>query len=609
MLSSEQEKFLIYYHRELTYLRQAGRTFSLMHPKVARRLQLSPQESPDPHIERLLESFAFMTARLHQEIDDRLPQISSALLGILYPQLTAPVPSMAIAQFIGDPYQGKLTTGAHIPKQTALYANSQENVNCQFQTAYPVTLWPIELVGAEFTQAEEYVFYNCTRKSSWYLKLKFKTIGVDFSDLDLQSLRIFIHGDNRTRYRVYDMLFAQQNPQVLTSIKDNELKELSQNSLQPVGFKVSEGILPAPPHSHPAYQLIHEYFHFPEKYLFFDIKNLKLKEGDDYAEILISIDDSRDIEKSMIANLMISEHNFRLGCTPIVNLFPKVTDPLRLTHQKFEYRLVPDQRRERTTEIYSINKVSLTYDNSNHSETLTPYFSYNHETIESDQKIYWLSRRVPAEKRDIPGTDVYISFVDLAFNPKKAPSEILFAHTLCTNRFLGDQVPEGGILQPEETFPTEQIICLTQPTTQVYSPQDGETLWKLVSQLSINHLSISTGDSALKALKETLRLYAGSAREYSHREIEALRSIKSHPVTRRLGDEAWRGFVNGLHVDLVVEERVASGESTFLLACVLRHFFALQASGNSFVELQLNSLHRESEWMKWKPLHGEQIIL
>lgn len=604
MLSSEQEKFLVYYHRELTYLRQAGRTFSVMHPKVARRLQLSSQESPDPHTERLLESFAFMAARLHQEIDDRLPQISSALLGILYPQLTAPVPSMAIAQFVGDPSQGKLTTGAHIPKHTALYANSHENVNCRFQTAYPVTLWPIEVVAAEFTQADEYAFYNCTRQSPWYLKIKLKTLGVDFSDLDLQSLRFFIHGDNRTRFRVYDMLFAQENSQVLTSVKDNELRELVSDSVHPVGFKVTEGILPAPSHSHPAYQLIHEYFHFPEKYLFFDVRNLKLREGDEYAEILLSLDNPRDVDK-----LIISKENFRLGCTPIVNLFPKVTDPLRLNHQKFEYRLVPDQRRERTTEIYSINKISLTQDESDHSETLVPYFSYDHESYQSDHKLYWLSRRVPSDKRDIPGTDIYLSFVDLAFNPKRPASEIVFAHTLCTNRFLGEQVPEGGILQPEETFPTERIICLTRPTTQAYSPQDGETLWKLVAQLSINHLSISAGNSALKALKETLRLYAGSVQEFSHREIDALHTINSYSVTRRLGNEAWRGFVNGLHVDLTVEERVTSGESIFLLASVLRHFFALQASGNSFIELNLKSLHRESEWMSWKPLHGEQIIL
>lgn len=604
MQISGQEKFLTYYRRELTYLRQAGQHFAHKHPKIARRLELSALESPDPHTERLLESFAFMTARLHQEIDDRLPQISSALLGILYPQLVSPVPSMSIAQFIMDPSKGKMTSGTEIPKNTPLFTYAEEGVTCQFRTGYPVNLWPIEVVSAEFTQAEEYVFFNCTRKTDWYLKLRLRAIDLDFSDLDLKTLRFYINGENIIRFGLYDIIFAQNSFQVLTSIEDTQLKELPEGSLKQVGFKVKEGLLPAPDHSHPSYQLLHEYFHFPEKFLFFDVDNLHLNEGGEYAEILISLEDTRNIE-----NLSISESNFKLGCTPILNLFHKVTDPLRIDHQKFEYRLVPDQRRERTTEIYSIEKVTLTHDNVQDSEVLIPYFSYDHESYQLDPQVYWLSRRAPSEKREVPGTDIYLSFVDLAFNAKLPTSQIIYAHTLCTNRFLAEQVPAGGLLQVEETYPTSKIVCLMRPTPQTYSPQDGETLWRLVAQLAINHLSISTGDAAVRALKETLRLYAGSRKNQAHMDINAIRELKSSPITRRMGDEAWRGYVNGLHVTLTMDELHHTGESAFLLACVLRHFFTLQASENSFVEIQLNSLQREGTWIKWNPLHGDQLIL
>ena len=388
LITPGQEKFLTYYHRELTYLRHAGQEFSQKYPKIARRLQLGT-ESPDPHMERLLESFSFLTARLSQEIDDRLPQISSALLSILYPYLVLPVPSMSIAQFIADPTKGKLTTGALVAKHTPLFTYAEEGVSCRFRTSYPVTLWPIMVVSAEFIEAENYIFSNTTRLTPWYLRLRLKVDGLDFSDLDLTTLRFHIAGDRGTTFHLYDMLCAQSDIQVLTSTQGNILRPLPAGCFKPVGFQMDEGILPSPAHAHPAYQMLHEYFHFPEKYLFFDINNLDFKDGDEYVDILISISDPWEIDK-----MAVSADNFKLGCTPIVNLFPKTTDPLRLDHKKFEYRLVADQRRERTTEIYSIDRVSLSPESNGPSENIVPYFSFDHGAYENKPEISWLSRRV-----------------------------------------------------------------------------------------------------------------------------------------------------------------------------------------------------------------------
>lgn len=603
MITPGQEKFLTYYHRELSYLRHAGQDFAQKYPKIARRLQLGT-ESPDPHVERLLESFSFLTARLSQEIDDRLPQISSALLSILYPYLVLPVPSMSIAQFVPDPTKGKMTSGAEIPKHTPLFTYAEEGVTCRFRTAYPVTLWPIRITSAEFIQGDNYIFTETNKKAPWYLRLRLTSDGTPFSELDLTTLRFHIAGDRATSFHLYDMICGQDHIQVLTSSKDNLLKHLPEDSLKPVGFHLDEGLLPSPKHAHPAYQMLHEYFHFPEKYLFFDINNLNLKDGEDQVDILIAISDPWEIDK-----MPISTENFKLGCTPIVNLFTKTTEPIRLDHRKFEYRLIADQRRERTTEIYSLEKVSLSPETNAASETLHPYFSFDHGATEDSPNIYWLSRRVSAEKRDIPGSDISISFVDLNFNAKLPPTQVVFAQSLCTNRFLAEQVPEGGILQVEEEFPTSNIICLAQPTAQVYSPQDGETLWRLISQLAINHLSLSAGDAALSALKETLRLYAGYTTRKVFPEINALEGLSVKQTTRRIGNEAWRGFVNGLHITITVNERSCTGGSIYLLASVLRNFFALQTSINSFVEIQLNSVQRQGKWMTWKPLHGDQIIL
>lgn len=601
---SSSDKFLTYYHRELSYLRNAGKVFAAEHPKIARRLQVGETESPDPHTERLLESFAYLTARLSEEIDDRLPHISAALLNVLYPHLVAPIPSMAISQFVVDPSKGKLTTGFEIAKQTQVFTYAEEGVSCRFRTAYPVTLWPITVLEADFIHGDAYTIANGHKESKWYLRLKLRCDSLTFADLDINSLRFNIAGDNGITYTLYDALMGQSNPQVLISCDGKVAKVLPNESLKPVGFSADERLLPSPEHSHPAYQLLHEYFHYRDKFLFFDLLNLDMKAGDETVDLLISISDQH-----IVGKIEISPSNFRLGCTPIINLFPKITDPLRLDHRQFEYRLVPDQRRERTTEIYSILKVASTMDNGVTAEEFPPYYSFDHTIQAKDPHVFWVWRRASSQRREVPGTDVYLSFVDLDFNPKLPPLHTVYAQTLCTNRFLSEQIPAGGELQIEDRLPISRIVLLTKPSTQVYSPADGETMWRLISQLSVNHLSVSSGESSLNALKETLRLYSRTNHNYENKEIDALIGLKSHPTTRRMGGQSWRGFIHGLHIDLEVNERVYTGVSVFLLSSVLRHFFALQVSVNSFVELQLNSIQRQGEWIRWQPLRGDQIIL
>ncbi len=600
MTQAQEDRFLSYYHREMSYLRNGGKVFAAKHPKIARRLDLSGHESRDPHTERLLESFAYLTARLSQEIDDRVPQISAALLQVLYPHLTNPIPSMAIAHFQVDPTKGKLTSGFDIPRHTPLFSYAEEGVACRFRTAYPVTLWPIEVAHVDLVHGDEYQLVNDQKKYRWYLRLRLKSIGLDFGDLDLHRLVFHIASDSVGSNTLYEAIFAQSQFQVLCSSDGQAAVSLPQNSLKNIGFDPDDVILPNPDHAHPSYQLLLEYFHFPEKFFFLEISNLSFKQAGQTADILIGIEDVKQIEK-----ISLDPSHFRLGCTPMVNLFPKITDPLRLDHHKFEYNLVPDQRRERTTEIYSILKVTSALDDTPNTEEFLPYFSFDHNVQTSKSNAYWIARRASKESLDIPGTEILLSFVDLNFNPRVPPYQTVYAYTLCTNRFLADQIPAGGDLQLESKAPISRITCLNKPTSQIYSPQDGETLWRLISKLSVSQLSLTQGDTSLEALKETLRLFSGLSERLKHPEIESLVSLNCTPIVRRLGHQAWRGFVPGLKIDLTVNERTFSGTSMFLLASVLRHFFALQVSINSFVQVQLNGTQRHGEWMQWQPLSGD----
>lgn len=609
MIRGTQDPFLNYFHRELTYLRHAGGIFANKHPKIARRLGLNWEESPDPHMERLLESFAFLTARLSQEIDDRLPQIASALLGVLYPQLINPIPAMAIAHFQVDPTKGSLTTGFLIPKETPLFTYAEEGVACRFRTVNDVTLWPIAISHVDFVQNNDYDIKGYGPKSPWYLRLRLQTQeGLLFSELDLKQLTFHLNGDRLLTFEMYGALFAQNNPHVLISKDQKTASPLPMPSLKTIGFDEDHLILPHPGHAHPAYQMVQEYFHFPEKYLFFSVENISTEDAGTEIDLLIAIEDPE-----IVGKIKLHPRNFLLGCTPMVNLFRRTTDPLRLDHRHTEYRLMPDARRERTTEIYSINRILATVDDQPEPIEFQPYFSFNHQTGQlrpkDQQSSFWLARRTASLQKDIPGTEMFLTFVDLDFNPNLPSVQTIYGETLCTNRYLAEQMIAGTLMEIEDRAPIAQIVCLDKPVSQVHAPRDGETLWRLVSHLSVNHLSLTEGEASLNVLKEMLRLYAGPESIYRHGEINALEKLSCRPITRRVGDQAWRGFIPGIEVSLTMNEENLAGSSIFLMSSVLRHFFALQVSINSFVEVVLNSTRRKGEWMRWQPLPGEQILL
>ena len=609
MIRGSQDPFLNYYHRELTYLRHAGGLFANKHPKIAHRLGLNWDESPDPHMERLLESFAFLTARLSQEIDDRLPQISSALLGVLYPQLINPIPAMAIAHFEADATKGTLTTGFQIPKETPLFTYAEEGVACRFRTAYDITLWPISVAHVDFVPRDAYEVSGYGPKAPWYLRLRLRCQeGLLFSDLNLDKLTFHLSGDRLLTFEMYSALFAQNTPHALISKDQLTAAPLPMPSIKPVGFDEDHLILPHPGHAQPAYQLIQEYFHFPEKYLFFSVENISTQGADNEIDLLIAIEDPEIVDK-----IKLHPRNFLLGCTPMINLFRRTTDPLRLDHRQTEYRLAPDLRRERTTEIYSINKIMATVEDEPDPVEFQPYFSFNHKTgqlrPDNQQSSFWIARRTASLQKDVPGTEMFLTFVDLDFNPKLPSVQTVYGDTLCTNRYLADQMTAGTLMEIEDRAPVAKIVCLNQPVSQVHSPQDGETMWRLISHLSVNHLSLTQGDASLNVLKEMLRLYAGPESIYRHGEINALEKISCKSIVRRVGDQAWRGFIPGIEVSLTLNESSLAGSSVFLMSSVLRHFFALQVSLNSFVEVVLHSPRRKGEWMRWQPIPGEQILL
>lgn len=603
MKTSQHEELLRYYKDELTYLRRMGGEFARLYPRVATRLELGRDECADPQVERLLESFAFLTARLQRDLDGELPEITTALLGILYPQLANPVPPMAVARFDVDPAQGKLTTGFKIERHTPLFAYTSQGHTCRFRTSYPVTLWPLAVEYAGFEDTGQFDFLDSMTNVAAVLRLKLRVLGGALESIELKKLRFHITGDPALAGTLYELLFCHTRGVALIPEGEARPIHLPANSILPVGFAADEDVLPYPAQSHPGYRLLQEYFAFPEKFHFFDLDNLDALRRGSTLDIIFLLD------RMPAGYLGVTRDTFALGCTPIVNLFRKTTEPIRLDHRTLEYRLVPDKRRERTTEVHSVLTVTATSAADERTRYFEPFYSYNHALDGDEHKAFWHARRQPSLNRDIPGSEVFLSFLDLDFKPANPPVETVYAHALCTNRELATQLPAGAALQIEEQAPLFGISCLSKPTLPVQPPLRGATLWRLVSHLSLNHLSLSEGRESLAALREILKLYSSADRPSTQQQIAGLVGLECRKVVRHVGADAWRGFCRGTEVTLEFDEEMYVGSGAFLLGAVLDKFFSLYASINSFTQLRIKSRQREGVWKEWPPTAGEKIVL
>lgn len=601
MAVTDQDELLRYYWRELTYLRKMGQVFARKHSKVAGRLELEADQSPDPHVERLIEAFAFLTGRIQYQIDNEFPEVASELLNALYPHYLNPVPSLSVAQFQVDPENQKLTSGYVVPKHSPLFATSDDDQLCRYRTCYSTTLWPLAVTEATLGVPEDYGRFNWGRASG-LLRLKLTAPVTPLEELELSELRFFIDGDRMLVDVLYELLFANVTMIAIVG-SDGQPRLLPEGSLQPVGFDRDQEVLPQPGYSHPAFRLVQEYFVFPDKYHFFDVRHLENHGSGRELELVFAFD------KMPEERLQLTPRTFALGCTPIINLFPKTTEPIRVDHRNSEYRLVPDVHREKVTEIHSILSVSAVSDAADKSRDVRPFYSFDHEMHEKDHRVFWHSRRVPTSRPDIVGTDVLLSFLDLDFEPSRPPNDVLFAHTLCTNRMLAEYFPSQGTLESDRSIPVERIVALKKPTRQVSPPLEGQTLWRLISHLSLNHLSLSEGEESLTALREILRLYRFYDARSAEDQTRGITKMSQRKVVRQIGTDAWRGFCRGTEVTLEFDENMYVGSGAFLLAAVLNRFFALYASTNSFTELVIERKQLKGVWKKWDPMVGERVLL
>jgi type VI secretion system protein ImpG len=603
-----QESLLEYYERELSILRQLGQEFARAYPKVAGRLLLEPGKCEDPHVERLIQAFAFLAARIHHKIDDEFPEIADALLGILYPHYVAPIPSMSVVEFALDPEQGKLTTGYVIPRGTQLYSRPVEGAQCKFRTCYPVTLWPVQVTSARVEPADKRI-PGISAAALLRLELECRG-GISFKELEIERLRFFLHGEGQVVHALYELLLNNARHIEVVCPGGPSLRRrtvLDGDGLRPVGFGLDEGMLPYPSHALPGYRLLQEYFTFPQKFLFVDLVGLDRVDrsaAGTHLEVEILLD------RAPRGDLSITADNFRLGCAPIVNLFEQIAEPIRLDQTQHEHLIIPDVRRFMANEVYSVNTVTLSSPDTGAVRQVQPIYSIKHAGRDENETAFWYATRRPSIRKGDNGTEVYLSLTDLNFNPTVPAEDTLMISATCTNRDVPGKLSSDGPrgdFELEGAAPVFAIRSLVKPTPPVRPPLTGQMQWRLISHLSLNYLSLETGGP--EALQEILRLYDFSDTAVVRQQIAGIAGVACKRVVRRPSGMGWQAFCRGMEIVIDFDEEKYVGTGVFLFASVLETFLGLYASLNSFTQLTARARQRERPIKRWPPRAGEQILL
>jgi len=606
------DELLHYYNGELAYLRELGAEFAQKYPKVAARLLLEADKCEDPHVERLLEGVAFLTARIRHKLDDEFPEITDSLLSIVYPYFQRPLPSMSVVQFVLNRAQANLTEGFTIERGSRINSRPVGGVPCPFRSVYPVNLWPLEVKAARLDPDRVNVPGKPSRAVS-LLQLSIATIGgVSLSQLKLDRLRFFLDGSGPLPYSLYELILNDVcQVQIRTPMQDGRYESivLPPDAIKPVGFEADEGMVDFPNRSFTGYRLIQEYFSLPEKFLFFDVTGLESIAGKRFDQ---SMELMFFLNRAPREDFPLQPENFRLGCTPVVNLYKTVAEPIALNQTQYKYRLIPDIQRQLATEVYEIDRVtSLSgfLDEPTHYE---PFYSIRHANANPGMQAYWYATRRTSNVKDDPGTEVELSFVDPNFNPRLPASETITVHLTCTNRDLPSRLPFGGEqgdFELEGQGPVSRVRCLRKPTRPLRPPLGRGAQWRLISLLSLNHLSLVDSEEGLHALQELLLILNFADTAASRQQIAGITKVSSRRVPVRTGRRIGSAVCLGTEVELEFDETHYVGGGAFLMASVLERFLGLYTSINSFTRLVARIRQREGILKQWPPRAGEKNLL
>lgn len=583
-----------YFRDELAFLRLQGREFADSYPELTRFLS---EQNTDPDVERLLEGFAFLTGNLRAKIEDEFPELTHGLLNMLWPNYLRPVPSMTIMQFSVIP--GAIAQPALVRQGCQLDSLPIDDVTCHFQTCHNAWVYPAEM-------------RQITAQSGNDLS----TISLDIalhaplplSELQLDKLRFFLGGDSYTAYELYFWL-SNQLSHIELEIDGKRFRQEAK-ALKSVGFERDDALLPYPNNVYSGYRILQEYFCFPESFLFFELS------GGEWPKQPLPVSEFKIhfcFDRPLPAELKIRPDSFMLNCVPAINLFQHDSEPVNLNGRQAEYPLKASYRYADSFEIFSVDQVEGWVEGNMGRSRGTPriyqpFESFQHQIERAKQRLALYYRVRVRESVSGDGFEHSLSFVRGDETTTVDLDESISVTLTCTNRSRAARLKVGCICVPTGSSPSFATFRnLIRPTRPLRPALDGSLHWTLISNLSLNYVSLLRRDALVQVLRtyDFPALHDKQAEQASRKRLAGIEEIETKPVDRLV-----RGMpVRGLKSVLSIRQSAFGSEGElYLFSTVLAHFFSLYASVNAFHLLEVVNLDNKERY-QWPVQIGQHSLM
>ncbi len=638
--------FLRYYEQELRFVRDLAGEFASAHSRVANRFGLDQDACADPYVEWLLDGFAFLAARVHLKLDAEHEQLAHHLTEMVYPDLLAPTPAMAIVRFRPEANPAIVEQGFAVPRGTQLASRAGLGAatRCTFATAHPLQLWPLELARAEYLTRATLAAAGLPGLGGARaaLRLRLRTLGeFPLAMLGIDRLPIHLAGGDRIAHRLYEAIVAHGIGVVVRPADGaaGQAVVLGKDSIRRAGMADEEALFPPSPRGFSGYRLLREYFALPERFLFVELEGLA--KG-------VRRCDSRELDVVVMLDAVdpalegaVGRDQIALFATPAINLFERRAKPISVESHERDFHVVGDRLRPLDHEVFDVLEVEGVGRDERERLRFERFYHASHLSDPRRDRAFYAIERRPrlvsgGERRrsatrggaatDIArssylGSEVFLTLVDGNAAPWPDSIRRLDVKVLCTNRDLPLALPlppSEGHFTAEIGGPVEAIQVLggiTAPRESLAvagsaeAGPHGAVSWRLAGHLALNHLSLldAPDGRGAETLRALLQLYAAQAAPGLARQVEGVLSVRAAPVTRRLPGGGPITFGRGLEVALELAESAFPEGSAFLLGSVLETFFRRYVALNSFTETVIGSVER-GELIRWPARIGQRHL-
>jgi type VI secretion system protein ImpG len=610
------------YNEELIYLRESAREFGEEYETVAGRLGLNTPTDVDPYVERLLEGVAFLGARVKLKLQDQFPDFTQHLLNAIQPHYLAPTPSMCVAAF--EPQEGDqaIATGFLVPRETELNAVSADEAATPvtFRTGQDVTLWPLQIVEAEYlsTRAAVAPFASAAGVTAEAgLRLRFTGVGgVPLAKVAPPTLPIYLDGSEVIPGELYRQLVGDAVATVARPTNSTSGAGAWVHLPKPEqhGFEDECALLPTGRRSFRGYRLLSEYFACPERFLFIRLQDLGRAfaacEGD--CEVVLLFNRAAPALAGSI-----SASNFRLFATPAINLFEKQIDRVAINAYDHELQLIPDRTRPLDFEVFRALEVTAYAESNGNARPVAPLHAFGSLLYDWSEALFYVTRlrhrRLSTKEQrlrrraDYLGTETWISLVSPGDPGRLDDTQELAVRALVTNRELAEQLRLGGATDFQVSgIPARAVTVLRAPTKPRAPLGISDAAWRIIGHLTPNYASFaSEDDEDPSVLRDHLALYGRIDDPALRRQIDGLLAIRSEPVTRRVPGQSRSAFARGQRLHIKLDDAPFENGRMFLFSAILERFLGEFATVNAFTESIFES-RQEGTFAQWPPRMGQR---